>query len=562
MTTDDWGRALADERDAASSIDDPLLRARREVLAKGIGVAGGWGIFAQDNRLSSPRAVDVAENGKRRRTYPSEVEVEAIGPDGERLRTRTSRPEEVGPLTLWHIAAAVPAICRAVMDVTRWDIEQLGGSIAATMTDALVVPCAPEARLAPCDGGPHRLPDGTEAVRLVSHDELRAVLGRWDPVLQPKGGAAWKVEVDCLDRPTVGLVLGVNKVLMARADTLELVRSSDTAQGDHFLDPTGSNARLEDGRTAWSAALQEPLVRHVVETGTLGVPDDLPGWADDRPVMRSARTTTVIDHYRLRNDVGDLDGQLPPFTDYITAGDGGPVCLATDRDPATWRDWPWFFDGELARVAIVGRDGELIESHGRGPVFVIETHRGHLLRWLREEDPTLVGPRRGLRRPAPIESHPALVELVGRSTTWQGAGGSEPVTFPSFTARDDLVFHARSLGSGALIGAGVPPRTAGRIVAGGRPDPLTVERLAVAVAVTSPRQCAGPGCQQELQGRSHRRFCSDACSKRARRAASRSAQTKDAFAGIPACACGTVLFGAAARQGMCSDCTEMPSATR
>jgi hypothetical protein len=187
---------------------------------------------------------DGGHKQRRRFTYPSVVDVEAIGPDGQTVTTRTRRPEESGPLTLWHLAAAVPAICRAIMEVTRFDIEQMGGSVAATMTDAIVVPTEPTAGLVACEGGPHQLPDGSAAVRLVSYGELDAALHRWDKVLCPEGGEAWKVECDSLDQPTTGIVLGVNKVLLGRpvGDTFHLVRSSDTGLGHHFLDPTGTVA--------------------------------------------------------------------------------------------------------------------------------------------------------------------------------------------------------------------------------------------------------------------------------------------------------------------------------
>jgi len=408
----DYGRALIEERQLATAISDPILRQRREALAKSAAVSGAWGIFGREDRRKAPRpvlvvAVDEAGREHTRRHYPRRVTAEAIGPFGETLRTLTNRPTEAGPLTLWHIASSVPAACRAIVAITCLDIERdLGGSVAAIATDSIAVPAADMARLEACLEGRHCLAEGREAVRLPGMDELRAVLARSDRLLHPDGSMpAWREEVDSATKPSVGLVAGLNKLLLGREEDgrFHLVRSSDTGLGDHYLDPTGFGDRLDDGRTVWSATLEEFLLAEAVATGRVRVPAVLPPWADDRPMMRPGRASTPEDLKQLRRQLGD--DVVAPFTCYVAAHTGGehpPVALASGRDPATWRSWAWHNDGRQCRVAVPDRKGGLVVSDGTGRVFVARTARDVLEGWLFEHDVTVSGPRRGLRHVVPV----------------------------------------------------------------------------------------------------------------------------------------------------------------
>ena len=505
----DYGQALWQERLLARQIEDPVLRVRRESLAKMLGVSGAWGIFARvdHHQVASPQ------------------ESVAFGPAGERLVKKDPWVDRSGPLTLWHLASAVPAGCRAIIAMAQHDVEAARGSVAAVLTDCMVVPAAPEARLEPCPGGPHRLPDGREAVCLLSHRELQDILKRFDPLLYPDGGEAWKGEEGSLDRPTAGLVAGLNKVLFGREEggRSRLVRSSDTSLGDHFADPTGTNKHLQDGRLAWAAELEEMLLAAAVEAGPsapVRVPKALPRWAD-LPALRPGRATTMGDLEWLRATVGDP--AAPPFAHYVQAtfplGDG-PVCLGAGRDPATWRRWDWRHDGKPCHATVQLPDGAYVRSYQLGASgYVVSTVRDVFGAWLREHDPTVGGPERGLRHVLPVRSHPALIELVGRSGEAAGdVATDDPVVYGQARGAEQLLTSASALGSAELARRGVPARTAERVVAGSTtPRPGTVVKLATALVVNPPaRHCAG--CGAELGGRTGKRWCSDRCRKAVARA--------------------------------------------
>ena len=544
MSAADWGRALIDERETAEGIADPLVRARRVALTKAISVAGAWGIYARTDRLRAPRPVVTEVEGadgkvRKRRRYPATEVVRAVGPDGQALEIETDRPERPGPLTLWHIAAAIPAACRAVVGITTWDLEQHGIQVASSMTDALAIAASIERR-----------------------EVVREVLERWDKVLQPTGGAAFKIECDSLDRPTVGLVVGVNKLLMGREENgaFTLLRSSDTGLGDHFCDPTGTGARLPDGRCAWVAELEAPLVAHVAATGVVEVPPDLPTWATDRPAIRPGQARTMAELVELRRRTGDAGVQIGAR--FVTCGgEDGPICQGTKRHPTTWRTWPWRWRSEPCRPTVLGEDGAPVEYEGEGPLVVVPALADVLARWLTEHDRTMTGRPGELRRPIAVRGHPALVRLAGRDSTWTGDPDAEALDYGPLVGEEDLLARAAAIGTSDLVEAGVASRTAKRLRAGRtRPRAKTRHLLTAAVAQAEGRQCAGPGCSRALTGRRDRRYCSTACRKAAARVTASGPVPDDVRtaveAGTVVCACGTELLGLAASRGTCRRCHE------
>jgi hypothetical protein len=505
LTAEDWGFALVEERRHAEVISDRLEQMRREALAKGFSVTGAWGVFGRVDRLSSPHPIEFVElrdDGveQRRRRYPRVTRCEALSPFGDsRLVTESSRPEQTGPLTVWHVAAAVPATCRALLGIARFDLEAIGVTTVATMTDALVLSCSDADR-----------------------ERIRQRLARFDRLMCPDGEKAWKEEAESLSKPTFGLVVGVNKVLLGLevGDQLLLLRSSDTAAGDHYLDPTGTHGRLDDGRTGWTFEFEQHLLTHALRTGEVALPTELPAWADDRPALIPHRASTLDDLRGLRRRVGD--DSIGPGARYLSAAgfDAGPVCLGVIRDPATWKSWPWRVDGKPCRVAIT-RDGVQIVSDGTGPIFVVPTMRHVMGRWLQEHDPTMTGAKGCVRLPVPTRSHPALVVLLGRGAEGAGLlGGDDPLLY-GHGSPGPLFAQAAPLGSGVLTARGLSKRTAKRVVAGTtQASRRTIWHLAEAVS-EGARRCAGPGCAEVLFGRADQRYHSDACRKAAGRSRGR-----------------------------------------
>ena len=234
-------------------------------------------------------------------------------------------------------------------------------------------------------------------------------------------------------------------------------------------------------------------------------------------MMRPGRAATPESLKQLRRQLGD--DTVAPFTCYVAADTGGerpPVALASGHDPATWRSWAWRNEGLQCRVAVPDRKGGLIVSEGTGRVFVARTAIDVLNGWLVEHDVTVSGPCRGLRRVSPVQSHPALVELVGRREHEGDVTADEPLVF-SRGDRAALLAEASTVPTGAELArrTGVPSRTAQRVVAGiSVPSELTIRRLARTTTVED-RYCQG--CGLLLAGRPNRRWCGESCRARSAR---------------------------------------------
>jgi hypothetical protein len=121
----------------------------------------------------------------------------AAGRRGEALVETTRHPEFPAVYTSLLLSGAVSAFTKFVVGLTELLINQTGGVVSHFATDAITVPASREGGLWPCPGGGSRMPDGQEAVPLLSHDELQTVLARLDQLFGYDGRPAWKEVASC-----------------------------------------------------------------------------------------------------------------------------------------------------------------------------------------------------------------------------------------------------------------------------------------------------------------------------------------------------------------------------
>jgi hypothetical protein len=230
-------------------------------------------------------------------------------------------------------------------------------------------------------------------------------------------------------------------------------------------------------------------------------------------------------------------------------------------------------------------------------MFVVSDHRQVFREWFSEHDVTVAGPKRGLRHVLPVRSHPALVEMVGRSGELAGERPEDdPIVFSSGTARATLMSEVSRLSAAAIARrAGLSRFTARDVVNGASPSEPTLRRLREAVVDLESIRCsAGTECRHAEDGlgavldRTRRRWCGRPCKEVARRrargiparrrrpdalgnrAASPQRSSKSsgipvfkglgarAFAGQPSCpVCGSIFIGQVPEA--CPDCcTPLP----
>jgi hypothetical protein len=332
-----------------------------------------------------------------------------------------------------------------------------------------------------------------------------------------------------LTPPRLAIVFAVNKVVFAERDAVgawQVIRSSDADLGGHLLDPTGTGELTADRRLRWAAELEAHLFAAAVATSAdrpIAMPRDLPAYAH-RLALREQRASTWAELRQLRRATGDPT--VLPFARYVQVETGGrsgsPVALGHHPDPATWPSLDFKLSGESVRIDVLGPDGfpRYAAGHKDATRHVLgHTVADHLATWLSTIDPSMTGPRRGLRRPKNVLTDPSLVRYVGRSVD----------DLESTSVRAILEFKAtegwrglqrRGLAVGASEIArlgGLSERTASDVLHGhAEPGPETMAKIADAVARAAPRTC--PSCGKDYYGPPQKTTCSPTCRQRRHRA--------------------------------------------
>jgi len=235
---------------------------------------------------------------------------------------------------------------------------------------------------------------------------------------------------------TVGLVVGVNRGIYATQDPtsgeMTIVRSSDAGLGGHLADPSDTpGARLPDGRWRWAADCELAVVRvascapqATPHAGIRVDPSALPSWTN-RPVVRrySARSWSML--RLIRDASGDADVQ--PFTHYVRADASGPIAVGPWYDASSWGNADWRLAGQPIGLEALDPDGRRQPvGRARGVSAVVPSVATHLRGWANPEDPSMQGPRRGLRTPKPVQSAPGLMLVVGKDGDELTAADDDP----------------------------------------------------------------------------------------------------------------------------------------
>jgi hypothetical protein len=100
-------------------------------------------------------------------------------PDGGSYRTRVSRTEQPGKWFHPLIATLVAAGGRLLLASAMALVAERGGQFAFCDTDSLFIVATRGGELIPCPGGPHRTPDGQQAIRALPWDAVSEITERF-----------------------------------------------------------------------------------------------------------------------------------------------------------------------------------------------------------------------------------------------------------------------------------------------------------------------------------------------------------------------------------------------
>lgn len=158
---------------------DDLSQGERERLQKFLKIlinATAYGIYMQMDRQDGTTATIQAHG-------LSTIEREITG------------PEKLGPYCFPPLATLITGGARLMLELAANEVRCRGGQYALMDTDSLAIVATEPGGLIPYPGGRERLPDGSDAFRALSYDEVEAVLDRFR-ALNPYGDGESILELE------------------------------------------------------------------------------------------------------------------------------------------------------------------------------------------------------------------------------------------------------------------------------------------------------------------------------------------------------------------------------
>ena len=330
--------------------------------------SGSYGILAEQNRQELPV-------GK-----PASLTVYGLG---EPFRAETTTPEDPGVYCFPPLASLITAGARLMLTLVERMVADAGGTYAFCDTDSMAIVSTQQGGLVPCEGGPHRLPDGRAAVEALSWDQVDDIVRRLD-ALNPYDRDAvpeavlkiedqnylpcdiegHKPDCACTKQRKQLWCLAVSAkryALYNLKDSGEPVIRKASQHGlGHLMNPTDPDS--EDRR--WIEQLWEGIVREA-----LGLPWAPPAWLGRPAVSRiSASRPALLRPFA--SDVPYADA-VKPFNFLLGAHVsplGHPTGVSPDRfhlvapysrDARQWtkRRWTDVYSGARYAVTTKGATG-------------------------------------------------------------------------------------------------------------------------------------------------------------------------------------------------------------
>jgi hypothetical protein len=220
----------------------------------------------------------------------AEVDVHGLS----NFRTKVARPEKPGRYCFPPLGAAITGSARLMLTLLECLVRDAGGTYAFCDTDSMAIVATGQGGQQACPGGPLRMPDGTEAIGVLSWAEVEAIRQRFS-VLNPYARDAvpdsiLKIEDVNFEkgkqRQLYALVISTKRyVIHTLSENGEPLIVDAKAHGlGHLLPPDGSRVSTdaaddEKKLKPWMRELWLMLVREA-----LGLQVTEPAWFD-RPAM-------------------------------------------------------------------------------------------------------------------------------------------------------------------------------------------------------------------------------------------------------------------------------------
>ena len=226
------------------------------------------------------------------------------------------------------VAALITAGGRLLLAMLERCVTDAGGSYLFCDTDSLCIVASKDGGLVPCPGGPHKLPDGQEAIKALSWKRVRAIADRfstlnpYDPSAVP--GSILKIEDINFDsggaqRQLYGFAISAKRYVLYEQTGRGVSIVDPKAHGLGYLyPPTDSSEDAQDWTfEAWTWLLCDAL----------GLPQKPPKWRDLPAMMRIVLTTPHVLN-RLNRTTRPYNFLFCPLVDTVA---GYPVGVNPDH---------------------------------------------------------------------------------------------------------------------------------------------------------------------------------------------------------------------------------------
>jgi len=216
---------------------------------------------------------------------------------GEEGRTeRTCIVERPGPWYFPPVSALITAGGRLLLAMLEKMVTDAGGSYLMCDTDSMAIVASEHGGLVSCNGGLHRTNDGRDAVKALSWEEVRRIVGKfgklnpYNPKIVP-GSILNIVEEMNFDqkgrqRQLYGYGISAKRYALYVQDreTIRLIKVSEHGLGLYYRPKEGRDSDCEVPlwiKEGWQWILNQAL----------GIPAEKPDWLSV-PVMRRIAITT------------------------------------------------------------------------------------------------------------------------------------------------------------------------------------------------------------------------------------------------------------------------------
>ena len=355
--TQDFYKTVIEAR-AKTKLNRRLTQIERDGLAhflKILANSGSYGLFVEVN--PTPAAAG-------RRTPLHVFSGESA------FHTTSSVVETPGRWYCPVLGSLITAGGRLLLAMLERVVTDAGGSYVFCDTDSMAVVASTQGGLEPCPGGPHRLPDGRDAVKGLSWaevDDIARRFARLNPYDPELVRSILKIEDVNYDQGSQRALFGYaiaskRYVLFTHTEHERGVRvEKASAHGLGFLYPPQKGFDAAVGAPLWVIEAWEWILRHVLD-----LPADDPSWFELPAMMRFVITTPqVLKVLQAREADRPYRDRVKPFNFIMSpmlARGGHPVgagrhpvmLIAPSTDDASrWYDAPFvnIHDGKSYRLA-------------------------------------------------------------------------------------------------------------------------------------------------------------------------------------------------------------------